>query len=75
MSNRCRIYNVVGQFANACVTRNSVVQEPVPDTKSLTVKIPVLLRVEMGYFTGMVVLGCIAHGVGLWLKMGVGLAA
>lgn len=51
-----------------CVTRNSVVQEPVPDTKSLTVKIPVLLRVEMGYFTGMVVLGCIAHGVGLWLR-------
>lgn len=63
-------------FANVCVfTRNSVVQEPVPDTKSLTVKIPVLLRVEMGYFTGMVVLGCIAHGVGLWLKMGVGLVA
>lgn len=55
-------------FANVCVTRNSVVQEPVPDTKSLTVKIPVLLRVEMGYFTGMVVLGCIAHGVGLWLR-------
>ena len=50
-----------------CATRNSVVQEPVPDTKSLTVKIPVLLRVDMGYY-GMVVLGCIVHGVGLWLR-------
>jgi hypothetical protein len=47
--------------------RNSVVQELAPDTKSLTVKIPVLFGVEMGYY-GMVVLGCIAHGVGLWQR-------
>lgn len=68
----CRIavtrYRMETRDANVFVfTRNSVVQEPVPDTKSLTVKIPVLLRVEMGYY-GMLVLGCIAHGVGLWLR-------